>query len=425
MNSSRFAVITKINAPYEAFIGLRYVMSKRRNRFISFISLSSVLSIALGVIVLTTVLSVINGFEKALTEHLIGMEADATIIGYDASLDDWEKVAEQVQMHPGISGVAPYVQSEAMVVLNEKVKGVSVRGVLPEMEPEVSFITEKMIHGNLDTLATGQFGMIIGADLMELLNANEGDRITVVSPSARATPAGIIPRLKQFTVVGVYDTDMYEYDSVIVFTHLDDAARFFRMGTPTGLRLKTTDVMQAPHISREALLAVSGRYGVIDWTQRHVNYFLSVKMTKKIMFIILALIIAVATFNIISTLMMMVTDKQADIAVLRTLGASSNSIMKIFIIQGVALGLTGIVLGVAGGVGLASNIDIIIATIEHYLQLKFLSPDVYYITELPSDLRWEDVFVTALAAFLFTVTATVYPAWRAARTQPAEALRYE
>ncbi len=417
--------MNRMGSSYEFFIGLRYVMSKRRNRFISFISLISILSIALGVIVLTTVLSVINGFERVLTEHLIGMEADATIIGYDDSLSDWKKVADQVQQHPGINGVAPYVESGAMITFNEKVKGVIVRGVLPEMEPNVSFITEKMIGGNLDALAAGDFRIIIGADLMDILNVDEGDKITVVSPAARITPAGVIPRLKRFTVAGVYDTDMYEFDSTIVFTHLDDAARFFRAGSPTGLRLNTVDAMQAPRISREALQDVPGRYGVIDWTQRHVNYFLSLKMTKKMMFVILVLIVAVATFNIISTLMMMVTEKQADIAVLRTLGAGPGNIMKIFIIQGAALGIAGITLGVAGGVWLAGNIDIIVATIEHYLQIKFLSPDVYYVSELPSDLHWGDVLVTALAAFSFTVIATVYPAWRAARTQPAEVLRYE
>ena len=410
---------------YQVFIGLRYVMSRRRNRFISFISLISVLSIALGVIVLTTVLSVINGFERVLTEHLIGMEAEATVIGYDDSLQDWKEVADRARQHPEISGVAPYVESEGMVTLNEQVKGVLVRGILPELEPQVSFITEKMTVGELGALAPGEFGVILGADLMDILDANPGDRITLVSPSAMVTPAGIMPRLKRFTVVGVYDTDMYEFDSTIMFTHLDDAARFFRSGSPTGLRLKTSDVMRAPRISREAFRGVPGRYGVIDWTQRHVNYFLSIQMTKKMMFVILVLIIAVATFNIISTLMMAVTDKQADIAVLRTLGVSPQGIMKIFIIQGAALGGAGIILGMIGGVGLAGNIDTIVAGIEHYLQIKFLSPEVYFISELPSDLHWMDVFVTAAAAFLLAVLATLYPAWRAAQTQPAEALRYE
>ena len=410
---------------YRFLIGLRYVMSKRRNRFISFISLISALSIALGVIVLITVLSVVNGFERVLTEHLVGMEAEATIIGYGDSLRDWKDVADRAQRHPGVSSVAPYVESEGMVTSGREVKGVVARGILPEAEPQVSFLPEKMVAGGLDALAPGEFGIILGADLVDLLRAQPGDEVTLVSPSARITPAGILPRLKRFTVVGVYDTDMYEFDSAMVFIHLDDAVRFFRTGNPTGLRLKTSDVMQAPRISREAFRDVPGRYGVIDWTQRHVNYFHSIRMTKKMMFVILVLIIAVAAFNIISTLMMMVTDKQADIAVLRTLGAAPRDIMKIFIIQGAALGGAGIILGVAGGVGLAANIDTMAAAVEHYLQVKFLSPEVYFVSELPSDLYWPDVFVIALAAFACALMATLYPAWRAARTQPAEALRHE
>ena len=410
---------------YRFLIGLRYVMSKRRNRFISFISLISALGIALGVIVLITVLSVVNGFERVLTEHLIGMEAEATVIGYGDSLRDWRDVAERAQRHPGVSSAAPYVESEAMVTLNEQVKGVVARGILPQAEPRVSFLPEKMVAGGLDALAPGEYGIILGADLLELLRAQPGDRVTLVSPAARITPAGIIPRLKRFTVVGVYDTDMYEFDSAMVFVHLDDAARFFRTGNPSGLRLKTSDVMQAPRISREAFRDVSGRYGVIDWTQRHVNYFHSIRMTKKMMFVILVLIVAVAAFNIISALMMMVTDKQADIAVLRTLGAAPKDIMKIFIIQGAALGGAGIILGVAGGAGLAANIDTMAAAVEHYLQVKFLSPEVYFVSELPSDLYWPDVFVIALAAFACALLATLYPAWRAARTMPAEALRHE
>ena len=404
---------------------MRYVMSRRRNRFISFISLVSVLSIALGVIVLTTVLSVVSGFERVLTEHLIGMEAEATVFGYGDSLQDWRSVADRAQQHPGIVGAAPFVESEGMVTFDQQVKGVLVRGILPEAEPGVSFIPEKMIDGQLDALAPGEFRVILGADLVDILQAAPGDRVTLVSPSAMVTPAGIIPRTKRFTVAGVYDTDMYEFDSVMVFVHLDDAARFFRTGNPDGLRLKTSDVMQAPRISREAFRDVPGRYGVIDWTQRHVNYFHSIQMTKKMMFVILVLIIAVATFNIISTLMMMVTDKQGDIAVLRTLGVRPKGIMKIFIIQGAALGVAGILLGVAGGVALAGNIDSIAAAIEHFLQVKFLSPDVYFISRVPSDLHWMDIFITAAAAFLFAVLATLYPAWRAAQTRPAEALRYE
>lgn len=417
--------MNKVFGSYRFLVGLRYVMSKRRNRFISFISLISALGIALGVIVLITVLSVVNGFERVLTEHLVGMEAEAVIIGYGNSLRDWKGVAGQAQRHPEISSVAPYLESEGMVTFGDQVKGVLARGILPEAESRVSFLPEKMITGGLEALVPGEYGIILGADLVEILRAQPGDRITLVSPAARITPAGIIPRLRQFAVVGVYDTDMYEFDSAMALIHLDDAMRFFRMGNPTGLRLKTSDAMQAPRISREAFRDVPGHFGVIDWTQRHVNYFHSIRMTKKIMFVILALIIAVAAFNIISTLMMMVTDKQADIAVLRTLGAAPGDIMKIFIIQGAALGAAGIVLGVAGGVGLALNIDTMAAAVEHCLQLKFLSPEVYFISKLPSDLYWPDVFVIAGAAFACALLATLYPAWRAARTLPAEALRHE
>ena len=417
--------MNRLSGSYPVFIGLRYVMSRRRNRFISFISLISVLSIALGVIVLTTVLSVVSGFERVLTEHLIGMEAEATVIGYGDSLEDWSSVAEQAQLHPGIVSAAPYVESEGMVTFDQQVKGVLVRGILPEAEPRVSFLPEKLTAGELGELAPGEFGVILGSDLMDILQADLGDRVTLVSPSAMITPAGIIPRTKRFTVVGVYDTDMYEFDSVMVFVHLDDAARLFRRGSPDGLRLKTIDVMQAPRISREAFRDIPGRYAVIDWTQRHVNYFHSIQMTKKMMFVILVLIIAVATFNIISTLMMMVTDKQGDIAVLRTMGVTPKGIMKIFIIQGATLGMAGTLLGVAGGVTLAGNIDSIAAGIEHFLQVKLLSPDVYFISRVPSDLHGMDISITAAAAFSFAVLATLYPAWRAAQTRPAEALRYE
>ena len=408
-----------------AFIGLRYVRSRRRNRFISFISLLSVLGIALGVLVLVTVLSVVNGFERMLTEHLIGMEAEAVAIGYGDALSDWQAAAFRARQHEGITGVAPYVEAGGMVTFGERVKSVVVRGVLPQAESQVSFLPEKMIAGKLDALAPGEYGIILGADLLELLRARPGDRVTLVSPSARITPAGILPRLKRFAVVGIYDTDMYEFDSAVVFIHLDDAARFFRTGAPTGLRLKTVDARRAPRLSRDAFRDAPGRFSVIDWTQRHVNYFHSIQMTKKMMFVILVLIVAVAAFNIISTLMMMVTDKQADIAVLRTLGATPRDVMKIFVIQGAALGGAGALLGIAGGVALALNIDTIVAVLERYLQVKFLSPEVYFISELPSDLYWPDVFVSAGAAFLCALLATLYPAWRASRTCPAEALRYE
>ena len=423
--------------PYEAFVGLRYVRAEGRNRFISFIALASVLSIAIGVIALTTVLSVVNGFERALTGHLIGMETEATIIAYGDSLGElggvpegpepagWRRVAAQLRQHPEVVGAAPYLQSEALATRGEAVKGALLRGILPQEERQVSPLAEKMTAGRLDALAPGRFGAVLGDDLAKLLQAGVGDPISLVLPAANVTPAGLLPRLKRFTVVGIYDTDMYEFDSSVAFIHLQDASRFLRAARPTGLRLKTTDAAQAPRISREALAGIPGRYGVIDWTQRYVNYFRSLKMTKRMMFVVLALIVAVAAFNIVSTLVMAVTDKQADIAVLRTMGATPGGVMKIFIIQGLAIGGAGILLGAAGGAWLAGNIGVIVPALEAWLQVRFMPPEVYYVSELPAELRWRDLAATAATAFLLTVAATLYPAWRAARTRPAEVLRYE
>ena len=422
---------------YEAFVGLRYVRAEGRNRFISFIALASVLSIAIGVIALTTVLSVVNGFERALTGHLIGMETEAAIIAYGDSLGElagppespaaagWRRVAAQLRRHPEVVGAAPYLQSEAMAARGEAVKGALLRGILPQEERQVSPLAEKMTAGRLDALEPGRFGAVLGDDLAKLLQAGVGDAISLVLPAANVTPAGLLPRLKRFTVVGIYDTDMYEFDSNVAFIHLQDASRFLRAARPTGLRLKTTDAAQAPRISREALAGIPGRYGVIDWTQRYVNYFRSLKMTKKMMFVVLVLIVAVAAFNIVSTLVMAVTDKQADIAVLRAMGATPGGVMKIFVIQGLAIGGAGILLGAVGGAWLAGNIGVIVPALEAWLQVKFMPPEVYYVSELPAELRWRDLAATAATAFLLTVAATLYPAWRAARTRPAEVLRYE
>ena len=415
----------RMRAPYEVFIGLRYVMSKRSNQFISFISLISILSIALGVIVLTTVLSIVNGFERALTEHLIGMETDATLIAYDDSLANWRFAATRLVKHPEVEAAAPYLQSEAMVTFGDKAKGVIVRGIVPEEESKITFVAQRIIEGDFDSLAPGEFAVVVGQDLLQLLDVRVGEKVTVISPSAQVTPAGILPRLKRFRITAVYNTDMYEFDSGVVFIHMQDAQTFFRATAPTGLRLKTTDVMHAPFISREAVREIPGRYAVIDWTQRHVNYFLSLKMTKKMMFVILVLIVAVATFNIIATLIMVVTDKQGDIAVLRTMGASPGDVMRIFIVQGTIIGVTGIALGVAGGVLLSANIEALARSIERFFNIKFFTADVYYINELHADLHGSDVVIIALVAFMFTVLASLYPAWRAARTAPAEALRHE
>ncbi len=411
--------------PYEAFIGLRYVRAKRRNHFISFISMTSMLGVALGVLALITVLSVMNGFEKELTDRILGMASHATIVSRDRTFSDWRDLAEKIDHHPSIKGIAPYFQAEGMLVYAGNVNGTVVRGILPEEEPKVSVIAERMVAGSFDGLRAGRFDMIIGAELARALGAGIGDKITLVAPQTNVTPAGIMPRLKQFTVAGIFEIGMHEFDSALALIHLDDARRLFRNHGAAGLRLRTDDIFRAPEISREILKDLPGQYWVVDWTQRHANFFRALRTEKTVMFVILTLIVAVAAFNIISTLVMVVTDKQADIAVLRTIGASPGSIMKIFIIQGVVIGVVGIVLGVIGGVWLASNVETLVPAIEEFFHVKFLSPDVYYISELPSDMHWEDVLIISFVAFMFCLLATLYPAWRAAKTHPAEALRYE
>ncbi len=411
--------------PFAIFVGLRYVRAKRRNHFISFISLISMAGIALGVMALIAVLSVMNGFEKELTSRILGMVSHAVVIQYGSSLDDWRPVAEQVAKHPQIRGVAPFIEAEGMLVYNKQVKGTAIQGILPEEEPRVSVIAEKMIAGKLTDLQGGQFGIVLGMEMAGSLGVVTGDKVTIVAPTANATPAGLLPRLKQFTVVGIFEIGMHEYDSALALIHMDDAQKLFRKDGPDGLRLMTTDMMSAPQISRDVMQHIPGQYGIIDWTQQHANFFRALKTEKTVMFVILTLIVAVAAFNIISTLVMMVTDKQADIAVLRTIGASPRSIMAIFMIQGTVIGVIGILIGMASGIWLALNVETLVPAIEDLLQMKFLSPDIYYISELPSDLHWNDVIVIGSVAFIFSVLATIFPAWKAANTQPAEALRYE
>jgi len=411
--------------PFEVFIGLRYVRAKRRNHFISFISLISMAGIALGVMALITVLSVMNGFEKELKDRILGMASHATVFDYSGDVQDWRIIADEVRSHPEILGVAQFINAEGMLVKNKRVRGTSIQGVLPEQEPEVSVISEKMISGELNNLQPKEFGIVLGSELSRSLAVLPGDKVTLVAPQANVTPAGLLPRLKQFTVVGIFEIGMYEYDSALALIHLEDAKILFKKNGPDGLRIMTTDMMSAPWVSREVMSQVSGKYRVVDWTQQHANFFRALKTEKTVMFVILTLIVAVAAFNIISTLVMMVTDKQADIAVLRTLGTSPRSIMAIFMIQGTVIGFVGILFGILSGIWLALNVETLVPAIEGMFQIKFLSPDVYYISDLPSDLHWNDVFVIGSVAFLFSLLATIFPAWRAAKTQPAEALRYE
>ena len=409
---------------FETMIGLRYVRAQRRNHFISFISMSSMIGVALGVMALITVISVMNGFEKELKDRILGMASHAVIEELNG-LKDWQLVINNITDHPEIVGAAPYFHAEGMLTKDKIVNGVIIRGILPHEETNVAIVAEKMIEGDLDDLISTEFNIILGAELVRKLNLEIGDKVTLVAPQVNFTPAGILPRLKRFTLIGIFEVGMHEFDSGLALIHMDDALRLFRKSNPTGIRLKTNNILKAPTISREIASQLSSKYWVIDWTQRHSNFFRALKTEKTVMFVILTLIVAVAAFNIISTLVMAVSDKQSDIAVLRTLGASPKSILKIFIIQGTIIGAIGILLGVIGGVWLASNIETLVPALENMLGYKFLSPDVYYISDLPSDMHWSDVILIGVVSFVLCLFATIYPAFRAANTLPAEALRYE
>lgn len=412
--------------PYELFVGLRYTRAKRRNHFISFISLISMLGIALGVTALITVISVMNGFEKELRERILGAAAHATITYYDQPMVEWQTLAEASREHPEVVGAAPYVEGQVMLVNGDRVTGSLIRGVLPSEEPQVSEIGDKMLMGELDALAPGEFGILLGSDLARFLNVTPGDKVTVISPEAGVTPVGVMPRLKRFTVQGIFQIGMYEYDRNMALIQADDASTLLRMnGGYTGVRLKLEDMFGARAVARDLARDLGEDYWVTDWTVRHANFFQAVATEKTVMFVILTLIVAVAAFNIVSTLVMVVTDKQSDIAILRTLGSSPGSVMGIFLVQGAIIGVSGTLLGLIGGVALASNIETVVPFIENITGTHFLDPSVYSISELPSDLRASDVIRITAVSFVISLLATLYPAWRASRVEPAEALAYE
>ena len=412
--------------PLSVFVGLRYTRAKRRNHFISFISLISMAGIALGVTALITVLSVMNGFEKELRERILGMASHAQILGFDGVLRNWKDVGNLAGEHPEVVGYAPYVQGEGMLTFGSEVNGALIRGIHPDWEDRVSDVHEKMIIGATSDLKPGAFNIILGVDLARQLGVLDGDKVTLVAPSANVTPAGVMPRLRRFTVVGIFEVGMYEYDSSLALVHIDDAAKLYRLdGGVTGVRLKLQDIFRAPMLVRELAQKLPGDYLVSDWTRQHANFFRALRIEKRMMFIILSLIVAVAAFNIVSTIVMVVTDKVTEIAVLRTLGASPGNIMAVFMVQGTVIGVVGTVLGALGGVGLALNVDTIVPAIERAFSIQFLPADVYYISEFPSDLHWNDVWYITFVSFSLSILATLYPAWQASRTQPAEALRYE
>jgi len=411
--------------PLSLFVGLRYTRAKRRNHFISFISLISMLGIMLGIVALIVVLSVMNGFHKEIQERILGMASHATL-SKPEGVDDWQTVLGQVRSVPEVVGAAPFVEIESMLMNAGRTNGALIRGILPEYEDAVSDLRKDMVAGSPDDLVADGFNIILGRELAAVLGVGVGDKVTLVTPQLNASPVGVMPRLKAFNVVGLFEVGMSDYDRGAGFVHMRDAALLMRLGDAAGgVRLKLEDMWEAPLVAREIEYGLDGLYRVSDWTQVHRNFFAALRTEKRMMTIILFLIVAVAAFNIVSTLVMVVTDKRADIAVLRTLGASPGRVMAIFMVQGTAIGFAGTVLGVIGGVLLGWNVEPIVAAIERAFGVHFLDPTIYYISALPSDVHASDVLAIGLGAFLMSVLATLYPAWRASRTDPAEALRYE
>ena len=412
--------------PYELLIGLRYTRAKRRNHFISFISMISMLGIALGVAALIVVLSVMNGFQTELRGRILAVVSHVQISGASGEMADWPRVAEQSVKQPGVISAAPYVQAQGMLSFGQSVRGAMVRGIVPDLEDKVADFRSHMKEGKLDSLEPDSFNIVLGSELARALGVFVGDKVTVIAPQGVVTPAGVMPRLKTFTVTGLFEVGMFEYDSGLALIRMEDAQKLYRMDDRvSGVRLKLDDLFKAPLITRQLANRLDTAAYISDWTRSHANFFRAVAIEKNMMFIILSLIVAVAAFNIVSTLVMAVTDKQADIAILRTLGASPGSIMGIFMVQGALIGFIGLGLGILGGVTLALNIDVVVPFIERLLGTELMSKEVYYISSLPSELQWRDVITITGVSFVLSLVATIYPSWRASRVNPAEALRYE
>ena len=412
--------------PYELLIGLRYTRAKRRNHFISFISLISMLGIGLGVAALIVVLSVMSGFQTELRSRILGVVSHIQISGANGEMGGWERVAAQAGRQPGVLAAAPFVQAQGMLSHGQAVRGAMVRGILPDYEENVAAFRGHMKEGQFDSLQPDSFNVVLGSDLARLLGVLVGDKVTLIAPQGVVTPAGVVPRMKTFTVSGIFEVGMFEYDSGLALIRMEDAQRLYRMDDRvSGVRLKIDDLFKAPQMARRLALILDVPAYISDWTRSHANFFRAVQIEKNMMFIILSLIVAVAAFNIVSTLVMAVTDKQADIAILRTLGASPRSIMAVFMVQGALIGVVGLALGVLGGVLLAHNIDVVVPFIERLLGTQILAKEVYYISSLPSELQWSDVSTITVLSFVLSLVATLYPSWRASRVNPAEALRYE
>lgn len=412
--------------PKELFIGLRYTRAKRKNHFVSFIAFVSIAGVALGVFALIVVLSVMNGFGNELRNRTLSMTSHATVTGFQGTITDWQQIAQQASGEPGVEATAPYIRKEVMLSNGNRVGGSLIRGIAPKHEVDVSTVNKNMLAGDLADLKAGEYGIIVGRELANTLGVFLGDRITVITPQASVTAVGVMPRLRRFTVVGVFQVGMHQFDSAMSYIHLEDAAKLFSLGDRVnGVRLRLSDLFAAPSIARQLDRKLGEEYWVRDWTRQHSNFFKALKTEKTVMFIILLMVVAVAALNIVSTLMMSVNDKKSDIAILRALGITPSSIMAIFIVQGAFIGFLGTIIGVALGVPVAINVFEIVSWLEQLFSTDFLPDDVYYISDIVSEVRFDEVVTYAVSAFTITILATIYPAWRASKTLPAEALRYE
>jgi lipoprotein-releasing system permease protein len=414
-------------SPYELAVGLRYTRARKgsgRNAFISFIALISMAGIALGVAALIVVLSVMNGFQEELRNRILSVASHVEIRGVPA-IADWERVAAAARAHPRVVAAAPYVVGQAMLTAGDANRGAILRGVDPKLEDTVADIGRHMRRGSLDTLVPGAFNIVLGSELARALGVTVGDSVLAITPQGTVTPAGTLPRVKSFKVSGVFEVGMFEFDSGLALLDLDDARRLYRVDGVSGVRLKLDDLFAAPSVARDLSRTLPVDAELRDWTRSHANFFRAVAIEKRVMFIILTLIVAVAAFNIVSAQVMLVTDKQADIAILRTLGATPGSVLAIFMIQGALIGFIGTAIGVAGGIALALNVDVVVPAIERTFGIQFLDKSIYYISDLPSDLQRADVTTVAGIALVLALVATIYPSWRASRVNPAEALRYE
>jgi lipoprotein-releasing system permease protein len=416
---------------YEFFVGLRYIRSRKRaqgrNHFISFISLASMLGMALGVTALIVVLSVMNGFQEELRDRTLGVTSHVEIEALSGGVSAWQQLAEASGRHPEVLAAAPYVQEQGMLVAGAEGRGTMVRGVLPALEEQVADFSRYMRVGELGALRQGRFGIVLGSDLARTLGARMGSKLTLVAPQGLVTPAAVLPRVRQFEVVGIFEVGQIQYDSTLALIHLADAQALYRLGDEvSGLRLRLGDFFAAPRVARELAQMIDVRGLMLrDWTRINTNFFRAVELEKTMMNLILFLIVGVAAFNIVSTLIMNVQEKHADIAILRTLGASPASIMLIFIIQGTVIGLVGLVGGLAGGLAIANNLDVVIPVLERIVGITLWNKEIYYIAEMPSKVLVSDVVTILSVSFVLALLAAVYPSWRAGQVKPAEALRYE